>query len=165
MSRVRDTQKHKLYSAERVLKPFSPTMKSVEEVEAFVERVTKSKWFKKEFGLLGIRVEDGRSRQNAAARGSTLLMPRWSRSEYVTLHEIAHVVTDRRRFAWHGREYAGNLLKLVRHFLGKEAHDNLRTAFRNHGVKYKAKRHLSPEAIDKLRERGRAFAARTNGSL
>jgi len=47
------------------------------------------------------------------------------------------------------------MLKLVEHEIGKEQARELRESFVRHGVKYRAKKTLSPETLARLRERGR----------
>lgn len=58
-----------------------------------------------------------------------------ARNEWVILHEIAHNLVPHHH-AWHGPEFAGVLLFLVRTVLGKDAGDALRTAYREHRVRY-----------------------------
>ncbi len=172
MPKTRDSQRSKLYTAEFTC-PWYKTagrMESVEECQAFVDKVVASDWLHREFAATApwvkIVVEDGRGRRSACAYtiGNRISMPVWSRSRAIVLHELAHHVVDdtyRRDYkrrqhthgskaeytppAAHGWEFAACQLALVRHFMGVKEHDELREAFRKHKVRYKARRVLSPE--------------------
>lgn len=145
MTRPRDSQRAKLYRAEDAVfqksKPAEYT--DLRDVQAYADKVLKSKWVRRTFPHAPylVRVVDGRGRRRAAAfRGSNrIAMPRWSRSRWTVLHELAHIFTPG-HFAAHGREYAATYLLLVRHFLGTAAHAELRASFKEHRVKYTKKR-------------------------
>jgi putative metallohydrolase (TIGR04338 family) len=169
VSRPRDSQKSKLYAAERQVPGFhtEDRIETVPEIEAFVATVLRSPWLVRTFGRFRIRVHDGRRHRIACAYPpsfayghATIVMPRWARSKMIALHEIAHVMTPA-VYAWHGREYAALYLQLVRHFLGAQKFRQLRTAFIACRVKYKpkSKRRGNPEALRRWREAKAAAAA------
>lgn len=156
---MRDMQRGKLYRAEKTcaawtMKPFG----SMVEVWAYLERVQRDRWFRRHFGLFRFRVDDGRGRRRGAADTSGwLTLPRHARHPQYILHEVAHCVSPRGEM--HGHVYAANYLKLVRHFLGAEAHAELRAAFKANRVRYNPPRQLSAETRARLAERLAAMRA------
>jgi len=173
---ARDTQKKKLYAAERTAEMLrwwdAKPMGTMVEVWVFLDRVRKDKWFRRHYGTWNFRVGDGRGAR--IARGgyngrslfkehiAYLKLPAWARTPLIILHEISHGVTIQKhgtQIAWHGREYAAIYLDLVRHFLGTEAGDRLRASYKAKGVKHRPKRVLSPEQLVVMQERGRQLAA------
>lgn len=161
-SPVRDTQRKKLYTAERFLQypkeggRAAVRIETVPEIQAWVDRMIASAWWQKRYPhVQRITVKDGRGRRIACAGYRSITLPKWSRSKAVILHEIAHVVTSS-RVAWHGWEFADNLLKLVGHWVGGEEAELLKQSFKKHRVRWKAprvKRELSPEQLEVLRTR------------
>jgi len=153
MTRQRDTQRSKLYAAERAVPGFETDdrLETVADLEAYVSDICNSKWFRAHWPRIKrIAVHDGRRHRRAVAYDSrgggywgdmvnTISMPRWSRSRMIVLHEIAHLCVPWMRAA-HGWEFADAYLRLVRHFLGQLKHDQLRDAFRRHRVRYAPKR-------------------------
>jgi hypothetical protein len=81
--------------------------------------------------------------------------------KWVVLHEMAHEVRHYRRDrftpeAAHGWQYAATYLDLVMWFMGSEAHDKLKAAFKKHKVKFskpRTGRLLSAEEKQVLRDR------------
>lgn len=148
-----------------------PVWTHTDQVQAFVDAVMNRSYIKKHFpGVRYIRVTDGRSRRRAGAlfypRPSfdhEIRMPRWSREPMVTLHEMAHILTDHTygfmSVPAHGREFAAIFLELVRHVMGKECADALKKGYKGKNVKYKMKRVISPELREKYRAMGHRLAA------
>lgn len=158
MATQRDSQRSKVYAAEDAAftRNAAPTMKSLDEVEAYVKKVLGSAWFQKRYLICNVNVEDGRGRRNAYANAltNTIKMPKWSRSEWVILHEISHLVSSLNPA--HGWQFCENYLALVQHFLGKESADRLRREFKARRVKFtkpRAKRVLTAEQKARLAER------------
>lgn len=157
-SEERDSQRSKLYKAEREVWAGSKRHETIEEVEAFVAKVRGRKVLKDRFKLAlsnRIKIGDGRRRRNAAGGRYGIYMPRWSRSEMVILHELAHTITIRlcgESVAAHGWQYANVYLQLVSSMLGREMHDRLKAAFKKHGVrsKPKKKRTVTPQMLEHL---------------
>lgn len=135
---ARDNQRKRLYDAEFAVRSFGTgagrRLETVPEVQAYVNAILGSRWFKARWGVRSIPVLDGRGRRSACAEGSRIKMPLWARNEMVTLHEVAHVLTPG-KYADHGPEFAGVLLALIRQFMGPEAAASLRESFRGHRVK------------------------------
>jgi putative metallohydrolase (TIGR04338 family) len=155
---IRDSQRQKVYDAEDLVfhKSLPPEYETVAECQEFVDHVTASDVWTKVLGVrtwAPVKVRDGRGRRRAGARSEDdeLLLPRWSRSRWVILHELAHIANDyihnfdldedtgdleiEYTTAPHGPEYAGIYLYLVRGFLFVADHDRLEAAFREGKVK------------------------------
>jgi hypothetical protein len=137
-----------LYKAERTVaadrvRPFGTTL----EVWAYLERIERDRWFKRHHGIKHFRLTaTNRGRVGRATHGGThITLPPWTRYPLYILHEVAHTVSPH-GVPPHGWEYAAIYLRLVRHFLGCAAHDELRRAFKAHRVRYTRPRRLSPEA-------------------
>lgn len=144
---VRDMQRSKLYKAEQAWRAAIGDKQFPTKLAAwaFIERVERSKWFRRTYGVRKFNVHDGRGRTSAAAWGSrNITLPRWSRTPAVILHEIAHCVTNTEHgqvgVAGHGWQYAHEYLRLVRHFMGVEAYRKLRGHFVVGRVRYKKPR-------------------------
>lgn len=170
MTSRRDSQKGKLYRAERELPEFRRmdlgARPSVEEAQEFINKVSGTAWFQKHFGRdrftpfgMGPRftVSNSQGRGGAAASGRHITVSTYYRNRLILLHELAHCVTIGE--VGHGRKYAEVYLKLVQHVMGKDVAARLKAAFKRNGVKFRPKRKLSPETLIKLRERGRLLAA------
>lgn len=98
-----------------------------EALQQYVDAVTEAAWFQSRWGRRKLTVRAGRG---SHAGGSHLTVsPYYRRSEAVILHEIAHCLTPNNR-AWHGPEFAGILLTLVRYQMGAEHARELRESFR-----------------------------------
>jgi putative metallohydrolase (TIGR04338 family) len=145
MARPRDSQKSRLYKAEReALNQRSKRLETVGEISKFVDRIKKRATIKRRYGpelRSSIFIGDGRGKRNAGGDRFGIYMPKWSRTEYIVLHEMAHCIACRKygryNIAAHGREYAAVYIDLVRFMLGKEAGDALKAAFRDRRVKYR----------------------------
>lgn len=167
MSRPRDTQRAKLYRAERSAfkDPQWNALMDLGTCTIYIERVLHSAFWKEHVKhTYPLNIRDGRGCRKASAGADRITLPCWARKHWVILHELSHTgigrTLRRSEVAAHGREFAAFYLRLVRHFLGVAAHDALRDAFRANGVRYKPKKKLTPEALAVLRERGMALAAK-----
>ena len=165
---TRDSQRQKLYDAERDVAEFEKMhrLESMFEIEAYVRCVTRDAWFVRHYGEHTIQVRDGRGHRRAT--GNYLLgritMPTWSRSKMITLHELVHAcVRCPRDEGAHGRNFARAYLAVVGHFLGREVGAKLKVAMAAHGVRWKAKRagtsRGNPEALARWRQAQAAAAA------
>ena len=141
---MRDFQKSKVYAAESDMSEKGARFESVQDIQQFVDKICGSRWFRNRFGrVIRIVVRDGRGRRSACGKGwnnidgryGIIKLPRWSRYTKYILHEIAHVVMPGNTPA-HGREFAKILLQLVARWMGNEAAQELRAAYRQRGVKY-----------------------------
>lgn len=159
MARPRDTQRSKLYAAERAAfgDAFTADPMDFDRAVAFVRQVWRSPWTRRKWPFVTYNappyVADGRGTLYARGSLGRLNLPRWSRTKPVILHELAHALTwHRRDIAAHGREFAAVLLELVQHWLGVAAAKKLRAAFRAGRVRYRPKRLLTPAQLERLRE-------------
>lgn len=154
MSRPRDTQRSKLYAAERrAFGRSTAELPAVADVQAYVDKVVGTAWWIARWGFDPVRVADGRGSSSARCISTTgIAMPVDMRSKWVVLHELAHVVTQRQYgwnvVPWHGWEFCDNYLAIVRHYLGADAADRLRAEMRAGRVRYTKPRQgrpLTPE--------------------
>lgn len=144
---MRDTQRQRVYDAERKV-PASPIgTGSMNEIVAFVEKVVGSAWWQRRSRVRTVICKDGRGRVNACAYGNTIKIPRWGRSKMVVLHELAHVLNDSGG-APHGREFAAAYLALVDRFGEPEAGKQLRAAYAEKRVRWRGAK-LETHAIAK----------------
>ena len=130
-SRARDSQRSRVYRAEEeafgfCVAPLLSFSECVDQVHLAFERYFP--------GSQVPLVADGRGRRRACGSPSRISIPRWSRRRWIVLHEIAHA-TIPPGAAWHGPEFAGCYLRLVRRFMGAEAAARLRAAYKSHRVK------------------------------
>jgi len=153
-----DKQQNRLYLSESQAELKStPDFKTVAECQKYVNKVLNSKAVLEMFsskeihqGALVITVLDGRGYRRAVATtdgrgGLVIQLPKWARSKYVILHELAHHLeksysvnnwresikigqTDPIARQSHGARFTATLLFLVKRELGKETHDRLATA-------------------------------------
>ena len=109
MSRPRDSQRSKLYEAERAVTwEGERKFETVAEIQRYVDRLTSQMWWIKRWPRItagtvltwdgfedrpAIVVHDGRGRRRAGASNRMITMPKWSRVEHIVLHEVAHIVT------------------------------------------------------------------------
>lgn len=143
---ARDSQRSRLYKAERMVSDKGPHLKTVDEIQTTVNAICRSRWFRNRFGKVQIRVKDGRGRRHAGGLGyhyadatvGYITMPKWSRYLLFILHEIGHVVTPY-GVADHGREFARIFLQLVRWRMGTEAASELQAAYQSCRVRHRAR--------------------------
>ena len=159
---LRDSQRAKLYRAERDVVPRGQTFISVADMQAYVDRLVQSAWFAGRWrychqGAHGhpFLVTDGRGRRRACCTGRTIKMPLWARSELFLLHELAHGINcwEHCDVRTHGWRFASILLDLVRHCMGKDTAAALRESFRRHRVRYtklRASRAAHPNSLAAL---------------
>lgn len=150
MKQARDSQRSKLYKAERaVWKEHGKPLPTVPDIDRYLDALYASKRFAKAFPKAvwwkRPRVTDGRGRRAACAVGThTLKIPVWARNSFVVIHELAHVITlvyYAGNFpASHGWQFAMVYLELIRITHGRKAHADLKQSFRQHRVKFKAPR-------------------------
>lgn len=144
---MRDTQRKRLYAADDVLGKFSDRYETVEQIEAFLNRIWKSERFKAAYPNAvwqgPPRIKDGRGTRIARGGYQVVSFPLWSRNTGVILHEVAHTVSVRvhgHRIAWHGWEFCEVYLKLVLYFMGREAHDAFKASMKQQRVRFRPKR-------------------------
>jgi putative metallohydrolase (TIGR04338 family) len=159
---MRDSQRKRVYTAESLAfltspKTGEPTLPTVDDVDRYVKKVWHSKRVQAAFPRAtrtyygAPTVLDGRGCRKASAISThTIKMPRWSRREWVVLHELAHIIVEReylelrKETAPHGWLFCETYLKLVLYMLGREAHDALKASFKAHKVKFTKPRERKP---------------------
>ncbi|OFW67290.1 MAG: hypothetical protein A2Z12_06170 [Actinobacteria bacterium RBG_16_68_21] len=137
--RPRDSQRIRVYRAHWALDDHlkAKSLGSVDEVQAFVDSVVQSRWWRERVGgRARIRVGDGRGRRSAGSIGGEIRIPRASRTVPTVLHELAHEAVRDPSTAIHGPEYAAAFLQLVEGFIGHEAGAYLRMAYLAQGVRW-----------------------------
>jgi len=153
MIKERDSQKSKLYKAEKVLEQVSNRLETLAEIEAYINLALnrapiKSRYSRWTGGHLMIL--DGRGATFARGGQRIVKFPRWSRTQYIVLHELAHVIAQRKYgvyIAGHGRLFCEVYLNLVRFVMGVAAHDLLKASFKEHKVKFRPKRGTTPKVL------------------
>lgn len=142
---MRDTQRSKVYAAENKVDR-GKRFESLRECQAFSHKVTDSAYYRRKYHTGSILCQDGRGRSSACAsntwEGPVIKLPRWSRCELVILHEIAHHAAGLPNK--HNWKFAAVLLDLTRHFMGKEAAEALKAAYKEGRVKFTAPRPKRP---------------------
>lgn len=150
MTEPRDNQRKRLYTAEKALAPLSARIEDIPSIQFFVDKVLARAPIQRRYGRwLGkwkVVVRDGRRCRRALGGIDGVQLPRWSRTQYIVLHEVAHTLAHRKfrytEIAGHGPEYAGIYLDLIRFGMGQEPHDVLKASFKAHRVKAKVDRRL-----------------------
>lgn len=136
---ARDYQRSKVYKAEREI-DHGRVFDSVKDMQDFCDRMTNSKWWRANYPhIINIHVGDGRRRSRAGGCriGNTIkiFMPRFFRNELIVIHEIVHGLKNSGE-AWHGKEYCGEYIRVVRHFMGVTTGKALLDSFDRNGVMY-----------------------------
>ena len=140
-----DPQCELLYAAEQEVKAFMrDPLPTIAKLQAFVNEVLASPWTRDHFGtrLLAepIMVWPGTNDYaEAHTHWSAIEMPENSRSKFILLHEVCHILTDRYCDGvneGHGPQFATFQLMLVGEFLGADDRQELLRAFKRAGVQH-----------------------------
>lgn len=194
MPRPTDSIKQKVYDSENAAKAkhVGKTYSTHRQVERRVFAILDRAYIKRNYPRITVSVETRRS--NAAAccmnlwHGYALQFPTpqvvtewngkriverkaarsWAWCDWVILHEMAHAFNAERNgrhsVAGHGREFVLIFLDLVRHVMGREAHDIFKAELRSRNVpvtKARKRRQVTPEQRAELVDRmAKARAAR-----
>ena len=148
MPRQRDTQKAKLYMAERSPSHFQDThLETFTNAASFGYGIMNSEWFQKRFpGCPRITFQKARANSNSSYaayyRGVIKLLPAHY-SKAVVCHEVAHIAAMRlallrgvSQYASHGPEFAHIYAGLVAEFIGAREALDLLASFDSKGVSY-----------------------------
>jgi len=152
---VRDSQKSKVYRSENTIKTTgkmndSETMKFINKVvcsNAYKDFSDKFyDFFKDESRINNFDVElNPRGKTWARGGQNGLTLPDWAKSEFVILHEMAHLIMRRmfngtirrkRKMQGHGQEFCFILLYLVQEFMDDYYLYELLQGYENNNVKY-----------------------------
>lgn len=179
MSRPRDTQRQKVYDAERELFTHRPMWTDIEDAQRWLDEKLSSAYLRRKYGRfvkvdvtetpttrttteekrvtpITIRPGYGHTRATGNPYSREIQLPKWAREPIILLHETAHVLAPRVDAAWHGWQFCEVYLDLVRHVMGKQTADELKAAFKRHRVRFtepRAKRELTEEQKQVLRDR------------
>lgn len=145
--RERDSQRARVYRADRLLEARSTKLPQVKDVERFVKHAWGLKRLRdaypKALGMSPPRVKDGRGCRNASGGYSSITIPLWARNAGVVCHELAHTILIREKGhkpAAHGWEFCAIFLDLVLYTLGRADHDFLKECFKKERVRFRPKR-------------------------
>ena len=133
----RDFQRSKVYAAERKISE-GKRFESLDEIRAYLKRVTTYAWFKRRWPRWAgydWYLKDGRGTRIARGGGGMLSLPLWARTERTILHELCHSLDMGRRA--HGIDFCKAMLEVTRYARGKDVADELRAAYKAHGVRYR----------------------------
>lgn len=144
--KVRDSQRQKVYDAERAYFKWTDQYYLISRKDArdLLEKCLTSHWYHKRYANRSVVLEfSNRGTRTIGSyhpRDNKIKLMDQGCSTWVLIHELAHAVVtmeyDRGTVAAHGREYCKIYLDLVGHFLGSEHKEGLRESFKKHGVKY-----------------------------
>lgn len=148
MKRPRDSQRSRLYASEWEVFGWSKEkFRDMEELEEYLWKVLENRWVQSKYpiareivsGTQKLKILNGAGHRRAlTCRYDThisVAFPRKARTEWVVVHEIAHVLTSA-EYAGHGREFCRTYLHLVRLFFGEETQNKLKAAMKKHNCKY-----------------------------
>lgn len=111
MSRARDSQRSKVYAAEKSI-PSGRALLTVENAQGVLDHLYASAWFRRRWQTPPAEIRPGFGHRRAVSyppnrhtqdgtvyRHPTIELPLWARTELVLLHEIAHqIVSNRTRW-------------------------------------------------------------------
>lgn len=183
----RDVQRQKVYRADTALASFrsGKSLASVASIRLYLVGVCEKKRVAASFPRIDLDevrqdivcyktpIHHGGGTSVARGGAHRLNFPLWARTDGTVLHEFAHHLHEREKLTYlggagpnddtywqvHGWRFVEILSILVLHVLGRDAHDAYKAACKEHRVRSRPKRKLSPEALEKLRARGRLLAA------
>lgn len=180
--KIRDTQRSKLYRAEReAWQVLSCPLPTISDIRQYLEKQSTRKPLQRRYGASvnvtdwELEIADGRGCQHARANGTQkITIPRWARTEWVVLHEWAHIIHKRLNISFvpgsgilnygsrsfelrgpaapHGWQFASIYLDLVHFCISEEAARALKVAFKAHNVRYRPKptRTVTEEQLARL---------------
>lgn len=160
---MRDTQKSRVYAAERAAAGVDHWVQTIPngELQGWVDNVLARRGVQARWGRCDIDVVLKRG-GSAYSWGGRITLPKGARNPWVVLHEIAHELTRATRS--HGPEFAGVYLYLVRTVIGDDAGKAILAAYREHRVRRNTKGIPKPRAervVTKTRQAERARVARS----
>jgi len=156
-----DSQRQKLYDAQRRVTD-GRCFSEMEEVANAVVEILRKAWWQRRYGSGPIVLRPGSGARRANAKGNAangnLNLPKFGRCERTILHELIHLTVPKPH-AGHGRLYASRYLEAVSWWLGPDAGDRLREGYREENVRWHPRRklhadHMSAGAKRKMREGG-----------
>lgn len=148
MKRLRDTQRERLYAAERDVFLYEDNPDQLPDHDAaqrWVNRCVRSRWFRKRWPwVIRVEVVPVRKNANPCQRGAGIFLPTgWGLNRWVILHELAHVICNAYREPAHGRRYCRVYLTLLQHYLGVDFTRRFKVALRARKVRYSLPRKVT----------------------
>ena len=145
MSRPRDVQRSRVYSAED--KAFNraggPEYDSMDECKEYSELIVNSKYWKANTDKKSYTLHHGAGHRNAyfkrRGRRRIIVLPKWARKRWVIIHEFAHYLTyltDGDAVPSHGRVFCTHYLNLIKELMGEICSKKLVDAFEAEKVKH-----------------------------
>lgn len=148
MAKVRDSQRSKVYKAERKALEGLPCDElhdlSVQECQEIVDKVVSSRWWQGRYGMMltppTVKAGQGARWATARLHEHTIVLPLWARKQWVILHELAHYavrapLSPYLKVAAHGPEFCKEYLALVKRWIGPEEAKALKASFKARRVK------------------------------
>lgn len=148
MARPRDSQRSRLYASEWEVFGWSKEkFRDMGELEEYLWNVLEHRHVQRKYqmardivsGTQRLKISNGAGHRRAMTIRQEdkiiVSFPRKMRSEWVVVHEIAHVLTPA-DVAGHGREFCRTYLELVGLFFGVETRNKLKAAMKKHNCKY-----------------------------
>ena len=144
MSKIRDTQRKKVYKAGWDTRK-GMEFEDLSACQVYVDKVVNSRWWTRRYPHCRNVIVSPKRGGTAYgmppqtwARPVTgeILLPPWAMNERVIIHELSHCAAPM-TIAWHGREYCAIFLEMITRWMGKEAGTELRNGFKKYKAKYR----------------------------
>lgn len=141
--RPRDSQRQRLYDAERkLIDLFTVDKLPLDQIQDLVNRAQQSDVYKEYLpkDKKKIVVKKGRSGCSAYGNKLGITLPTWAQTKMIAMHELAHVMVIRKdpeaTHEPHGWLFARMYLDLVFWCYGESVRDKLKHSFDLHRVAY-----------------------------
>lgn len=147
--KTRDYQVSRVYYSESIALPFFDDTMSFKEAERESFRILESKFVSKlidKYGFVSkpsenfIVIRGDKRYKYAQSNNDFVCYPKGTRNQCTICHEVAHSLTirnsDKPFYPYHGKQFCGVYLELVRVFMGDDFYQALREQFDEFGVEY-----------------------------
>lgn len=147
--KTRDYQVSRVYYSESIALPFFDDTMTFEEAEKESFRILQSKFVSKlisKYSYITPPTKDyyvfagDRRYKHAQSNNDFVCYPKGTRNQCTICHEIAHSLTIRSSekpfYPYHGKQFCGVYLQLVRVFMGDDFYITLKESFDEWGVEY-----------------------------
>lgn len=148
---VPDFQRENVYRAGDQLGLANNPAMSIEDCQAYVDKILKSRWWRNRSSITTIPVQNSPEPRTGEAkchfnvqtleiRDCVILVPALCHTKRLILHEMAHFLNfGVSGLSSHGPEFCAHYLDLSRHWLGRIEATKLRNHFKTNGVDYEPK--------------------------
>jgi putative metallohydrolase (TIGR04338 family) len=139
---MRDTQRSKVYSAERKAFGSFEEVYSFNDCKAILSIVKDGSYYRSVNGYRHVKLKDGRGRRSACYQPDTktIKLPKWSRNDFVIMHEIAHSLAHRTvgegEHAGHHASFCTHYANLIHEQVGNQYAIKLINEFKSGRVLY-----------------------------